>query len=44
MHSCSNVDAVAHQVAIALLDDVAEMDADPILDALLWRQASIALG
>ena len=32
-----NVDAVAHQIAVALLDDVAEMDADAELDALLGR-------
>jgi hypothetical protein len=39
-----DVDAVAHQVAVALLDHVAEMDADAILNALFWRQASVALG
>ena len=29
-----DVDAVAHQIAVALFDDVAEMDADPKFDAL----------
>src|SRR5262249_41551737 len=37
-------DAIAHEVAVAPLDHVAEMDADAILDALIWRQASVALG
>ena len=31
-HSRGDVDAVAHQVAIALLDHIAEMDADAELD------------
>ncbi len=38
-----DVDAVAHQVAVALLDDVAEMDADAELDAAIRRHAGIAL-
>ena len=38
-----DIDAVAHQVAVALLDDVAEMDADAELDAALRRHAGIAL-
>ena len=38
-----DVDAIAHQIAIALLDHVANMDADPKLDALLGRQARVAL-
>ena len=38
-----NVDAVAHQVAVALLDHVAEMDADAELDAALGRKAGVAL-
>ena len=41
--SRGNIDAVAHQVAVALLDHIAEMDADPELDAALGRQASVAL-
>ena len=38
-----DIDAVAHQVAVALLDDVAQMDADAELDAAFGRQAGIAL-
>ena len=37
-----DVDAVAHQVAVALLDHVAEVDADPELDAAIRRHAGIA--
>ena len=32
-----------HQVAVDLLDDVAEMDADAEFDALVLRNASIAI-
>ena len=39
----SDVDAVAHQVAVALLDDVAEMNADPKFDAAILRHACVAL-
>ncbi len=38
-----DIDAVAHQVAVAFLDHVAEMNADPELDALLGRQTGVAL-
>ena len=38
-----DIDAVAHQVAVAFLDHVAEMDADPKFDALLGRDPSVAL-
>ena len=38
-----DIDAVAHQIAVGLLDDVAEMNADAELDAALRRQAGIAL-
>ena len=38
-----DIDAVAHQVAVALLDHVAEMDADPKFDALVRRDPSVAL-
>ena len=38
-----DIDAVAHQIAVGLLDDVAEMDADAELDAALGRQAGVAL-
>ena len=41
--SRSDIDAVAHQVAVALLDDIAQMDADAELDAPLGRQPGIAL-
>ena len=40
--SRGNIDAVAHQVAVALLDDIAEMDADAKLDATLRRKAGVA--
>jgi hypothetical protein len=39
-----DVDAVAHQVAVALLDDVADMDADAEFDALVWRDLGVTLG
>ena len=38
-----DIDAVAHQVAVAFLDHVAEMDADPKFDALVRRDPSVAL-
>ncbi len=38
-----DVDAVAHQVAVAFLDYVAQMDADAELDAAILRHAGIAL-
>jgi len=38
-----NVDAVTHQVAVALLDHFAEMNADAELDPPLWRKARVAL-
>ena len=37
-----DVDAVAHEVAVALLDYIAEMNANPELDALLGRHAGVA--
>jgi hypothetical protein len=39
--SRSDIDAVAHQVAVAFLDHVAEMDADPELDPPVGRQAGV---
>jgi hypothetical protein len=39
-----DIHTVAHEVAVALLNDVAEVDADAILNALFCRQASVALG
>ena len=41
--ACGDIDAVAHQVAVGLLYDVAEMDADAKFDAALRRQAGVAL-
>jgi hypothetical protein len=38
-----DIDAVAHQVAVAFLDHVAEMDADAKFDALVRRDSSVAL-
>ena len=38
-----DIDAVAHQVAVGLLDHVAEMNADAELDAAVGRQAGVAL-
>jgi hypothetical protein len=38
-----NIDAIAHQVAVTLLNHVAEVDADAELDAALRGQASVAL-
>ena len=38
-----DIDPVAHQIAVAFLDDVAEMDADAELDAALGRQPGVAL-
>ena len=38
-----DIDAVAHQVAVGLLDDVAQVNSDAEFDAALGRQAGIAL-
>ena len=38
-----DVDAVAHQIAVSLLDHVAQMNADPEFYAALRRQAGVAL-
>ena len=38
-----DIDAVAHQIAVGLLDDIAQMDADAELDAAILRHASVAL-
>ena len=38
-----DIDAVAHEVAVALLNNVAKMNADAKLDALFRRQAGVAL-
>ena len=42
LKSRGDIDAVAHEIAVALLDHVAEMNADAKLDASLGRQASVA--
>jgi hypothetical protein len=39
-----DIDAIAHEVAVALLDHVANVDADAVLDPLLGRHACVALG
>ena len=39
----SDIDAVAHEVAIGFLDHVAEMDADPKFDAFVGRDPYVAL-
>jgi hypothetical protein len=38
-----NVDAVAHEIPVALLDDVAHVDADPEFNAAVFRHAGVAL-
>ena len=38
----SDVDALAHQIPVGLLDDVAEMNADAELDAAIFRHADVA--
>ena len=38
-----DIDAVAHQIAVALLDHIAQMNADAEFDAALGRQAGVAL-
>ena len=43
LQPCSDIDAVAHQVAVALLDDVAEMNADPEDDAAILGHPGVAL-
>ena len=39
-----DIHSVAHEITVALLDDIAEMNADAKIDALIGRQAGIALG
>jgi class 3 adenylate cyclase len=38
-----DIDAVAHQVAVGLLDDVAHVNADAELDAAIFRRAGVAV-
>jgi hypothetical protein len=40
---CRDIYSVTHQIAVALLDDVANMDADPERNPPLRGQASVAL-
>ena len=42
LQSRGDIDSVAHQIAVGLLDDVAEVNADTELDAAFGRQARIA--
>ena len=44
LESRGDVDAVAQEVAVGLLDDVAEMDSGADLDAPVRRNAGVALG
>jgi hypothetical protein len=44
LQSRGDIDAIAHQIAVALLHDVTEVKANAELDALLGGQAGIALG
>ncbi len=39
-----DIDAIAHQIAVGLLDHVAEMDADAELDAAIFRHSGAAFG
>ena len=41
--SRGDIDAVAHQIAVALLDDIAQMNADAKFDALFERDPRVAL-
>ena len=43
LQSRGDIDAVAHQIAVALLDDVAEMNADAEDDAAILGHAGVAL-
>jgi hypothetical protein len=39
-----DVDAVAHEIAVALLDHIAKMNANAEVDASIFRHARVALG
>ena len=43
LQSRGDIDAVAHQIAVALLDHVAQMDADAKFDAPVGRDTGVAL-
>jgi hypothetical protein len=42
LQTCGDIDAVAHQIAVTFLDDIAQVNADAELDAALGRKAGIA--
>src|ERR1700733_1307130 len=44
LQPCGDIDAIAHQVAVRLLDHVAKVDAYAELDAALGLHAGVALG
>jgi hypothetical protein len=39
-----DVHSIAHEIAVGLLDDVGQMDANANLDALVGQEAGVALG
>src|SRR6516225_7706719 len=43
LQACGDIHAVAHQVAVALLHNIAEMNADTEFDALVGRDLGVAL-
>jgi hypothetical protein len=43
LQSSGDVDAIAHEIAIALLDHIANVDANAKLNAPLRREASVSL-
>src|ERR1700733_2685100 len=43
LQSGGDIDAVAHQIAVALLDYIAQMNADAKFDALVRRDPCVAL-
>src|SRR5271170_41105 len=42
LQPCGDIDPVAHEIAVALLDHIAEVNTDPEFDAALGRQARVA--
>jgi len=43
LNARSDIDAVAHQTAVGLFDNIAQMNADPKFDATVLRRARVAL-
>jgi len=41
--ACGNIDTVAHQVAVALLDHIANMNANAEFDTAIFRYAGVAV-